>query len=143
MKYITGQPRTDEENREQMNKIIQSYDNPNVSYLVMAIELKQEQTFIGTCAVILNEEVDYEIGYRFMEDYWNQGFGYEIVCHLIDYCFLHLPINSIVAQVALDNKASVRILEKVHMTRYKTDYVEDVHSMVGYYSLKKSEWLSL
>ena len=51
-----------------------------------------------------------EIGYRFLEKYWGNGYATEICEGLITYC-RHLGMPKLIANVVDENIASVKILE--------------------------------
>ena len=73
---------------------------------------KFNNEMIGLCALLTNDENDWELAYRFRTKYWGKGYGTETTKGLIDYCFLKLNIDKITADVNIENKASVTILSK-------------------------------
>ncbi|MBY0131108.1 GNAT family N-acetyltransferase [Bacillus cereus] len=64
-----------------------------------------------------NENQTVEIGYGFIEKYWNQGYATEAVKELIDWAFKTGEVETIIAGTLLDNYSSMRVLEKLHMKR--------------------------
>ncbi|ANC20055.1 GNAT family N-acetyltransferase [Bacillus cereus] len=64
-----------------------------------------------------NENQTVEIGYGFIEKYWNQGYATEAVRGLIDWAFKTGEVETIIAETLLDNYSSMRVLEKLHMKR--------------------------
>ncbi|ATI60199.1 GNAT family N-acetyltransferase [Bacillus cereus] len=64
-----------------------------------------------------NENQTVEIGYGFIEKYWNQGYATEAVKELIDWAFKTGEVETIIAETLLDNYSSMRVLEKLHMKR--------------------------
>lgn len=64
-----------------------------------------------------NEDQTVEIGYGFIEKYWNQGYATEAVKELIDWGFKTGEVETIIAETLLDNYSSIRVLEKLHMKR--------------------------
>ncbi|MDZ4620622.1 GNAT family N-acetyltransferase [Bacillus cereus] len=64
-----------------------------------------------------NEDQTVEIGYGFIEKYWNQGYATEAVKELIDWAFKTGEVETIIAETLLDNYSSIRVLEKLHMKR--------------------------
>lgn len=124
MKYIIGKPKTLEENHEEFRKIQASYQEADNQFLIMAVVDKQNNQFIGTCAVIGNE-----IGYRLNECYWGNGFGKEILEGLIQFCFKIKALDHVTAIVSSKNTASVRILDhsKLHFVEeYADQYTGDL-----------------
>lgn len=86
-----------------------------------AVILKETNEFIGWCGIKFITEFEnnhvnfYEIGYRFIEDYWGYGFGYESAKAWLDYGFKTLKIKTIYASAHIENMGSRRILEKIGM----------------------------
>ena len=64
-----------------------------------------------------NEEHTVEVGYGFIEKYWNKGYATEAVQELIDWAFQTGEVETIIAETLLDNYGSIRVLEKLHMKR--------------------------
>ncbi|WP_242267149.1 GNAT family N-acetyltransferase [Bacillus cereus group sp. BfR-BA-01518] len=64
-----------------------------------------------------NEEHAVEVGYGFIEKYWNKGYATEAVQELIDWAFQTGEVETIIAETLLDNYGSIRVLEKLHMKR--------------------------
>ncbi|WP_242319681.1 GNAT family N-acetyltransferase [Bacillus cereus group sp. BfR-BA-01349] len=63
------------------------------------------------------EDQTVEIGYGFIEKYWNQGYATEAVRELIDWAFKTGEVETIIAETLIDNYSSMRVLEKLHMKR--------------------------
>ena len=117
MRYTTGKAMTMEENFEDLKKVIRHYDEPDNDFWVWAIvhEENNRELFVGTCAVVKNDQDEFEIGYRFLEKYWGNRFGTEITKGLIEHCLNTMKIETLYAYVHEDNKASIAILEKSKM----------------------------
>lgn len=64
MKYITGKKKSREESTKELENIIRSYKHDGQK-LIMGVFEKENNNFVGTCAVIKNLDEEYEIGYRF------------------------------------------------------------------------------
>ena len=95
---------------------IKNYDHyKNHGFGRWAVILKENNTFIGWNGLKLNEEDDIDIGFRFFRKYWGRGYASESAEAVLDYGFNFLKIDLIVGRVAPENKASVRILEKLGM----------------------------
>lgn len=69
-------------------------------------------SLIGICGFLKNDENDDEIAYRLIERFWKKGYGTEIAKGLIEYSFESLHFEKITADVNVENKKSSRILEK-------------------------------
>lgn len=111
MRFVRGAGMTREENEKELPELIEKYSKPNNDFWIFAIERNEDQQFIGTFALVKDDDGDDELGYRFIEDYWGQGYGYEICLGLIDFCRL-IGMDNLVGYVAEGNTASAKILEK-------------------------------
>ncbi|MEX1377973.1 MAG: GNAT family N-acetyltransferase [Eubacteriales bacterium] len=58
---------------------------------------------------------DIEIGYRYFEKYWGKGYATEISLALVEYGFSKLNLDKLVGIAMPQNKASIRVLEKIGM----------------------------
>ncbi|MBU2951356.1 GNAT family N-acetyltransferase [Tamlana agarivorans] len=120
-------------------KMISLYAEPSDTK-VWGIALKSSDEFIGICAFLKNDAQEDEIGYRFREQFWNQGFGTELTKGLISFGFEEMAMQKITADVAIKNLNSVKILEKfmrVTMEFYNpSDNCTDRR-----YEVSKTDWL--
>ncbi|MBE7150112.1 GNAT family N-acetyltransferase [Bacillus mycoides] len=64
-----------------------------------------------------NEQHTVEIGYGFIEKYWNKGYATEAVSELMKWAFQTREVETIIAETLLDNYSSIRVLEKLQMKR--------------------------
>lgn len=111
MQYVTGDVKTYEEHTEELKDLIRKYAIEDNDFWIYAITKKEDNTFIGTCALIKDEQNDDEIGYRFLESYWGLGYGYEICQGIVDYS-KRVSIHKLVGYVVDVNTASSKILER-------------------------------
>lgn len=111
MKYVRGKEMTREENEKELPELIEKYIKADNDFWIFAIRRKEDKEFLGTCALVKDDHNDDEIGYRFLEKYWKNGYGLEICLGLIDYC-KSLKMKHLIGYVADDNIASAKILEK-------------------------------
>lgn len=107
---------------------------------VWAIELKSENTFIGLCAFLRNNENEDEIGYRLREKYWKKGFGTEVTFGLLKYGFEQMKMNKITADVSTKNLNSIKILEKFMKVK-KEFFNESDNCIDRRYEVNKKNWL--
>jgi ribosomal-protein-alanine N-acetyltransferase len=56
--------------------------------------------------------VDVRIGYVLAESAWGRGLGSELLAGFVGWCLAQPDVRSLIAGVAADNRASIRILEK-------------------------------
>jgi len=96
------------------NNILQQYKL--YGYGRWAIHLKSSNEFIGWCGLkYIKEDDEIDLGYRFNENFWGSGYGYEAAKATIDYGFDALKLKRIVATALPQNIASWKIMEKCGM----------------------------
>lgn len=97
-------------------------DNPN-TYLKTnfwwGILLKETGEFIGEAGLTLSKAKysSGEIFYSFSPKYWGNGYATEAVETILNYGFVDLGLHRVTAGVATENAASIRLLERVGMTK--------------------------
>lgn len=90
-----------------------------------AVHLKYSETFIGWAGlkyIPVKEEID--LGYRFMKQYWGNGYAAEAASTCLSVGFAHLGLERIIAKAHVDNTASIRVMQKCGMKFIRED-VED------------------
>jgi [ribosomal protein S5]-alanine N-acetyltransferase len=130
LKYTGDQPF---ENIQKSKDFLTKYDEYE-KYGVgrMAVIEKATLKFIGWCGLKYHPEKDeYDIGFRFFRDYWNNGFATETAKRCLDFGFKELGIARIVGRAMKDNKASIKVFEKIEMT-FKETFDFDGHDGVIY-----------
>jgi ribosomal-protein-alanine N-acetyltransferase len=84
-----------------------------------AVILKETNEFIGWAGLkfntnAINDRLNfYDIGYRLIERHWGKGYGYEAAKAWLDHGFNQLNIQKISAYADIENKVSIKILEKI------------------------------
>lgn len=141
MQYTTGRAMTREENEKSLTQVIGAYAIPENTFRVWAVERKSDREFLGTCALILNEKGENEIGYRFLEKYWGNGYGKEIISGLIQYARDELRLESLVAYVSKKNIASVKLLDRSAFQFINEFFNEEENGIDRYYRLSFSPQL--
>ena len=82
-------------------------------YGLLATCLK-DGTPIGMCGLVRRAGLDDpDLGFAFLSRYWGQGFAVESAAAVLKQAFGPLRITRVVAITALDNSASVAVLQKV------------------------------
>lgn len=125
MQFVSPVIYTLEQCKDEIPQLIKHYDNDS-DFLVYAVERIRDGAFIGTVALIKDAYGDDEIGYRIDEVYWSSGYGAELVNGLINYCKT-IGISKIVAYVAQENKASIRIVENAGFQYINTGLSNDMN----------------
>jgi RimJ/RimL family protein N-acetyltransferase len=62
-----------------------------------------------------------EIGWRLAKHVWGRGFATEGALIVLDYAFDELNLDEVVSMASLANAASLRVMEKIGMTRDAAD----------------------
>lgn len=92
---------------------------PDIRNYTFAIVAKTEGQLIGLMGFNLAKPKyrKAEVWYKLHPDHWGRGYATEAVQTVLDFGFDRLGLHRIVAGCAVENKASIRVLEKVGMTR--------------------------
>jgi len=125
MQYTDGKTKTYDEDVIDLQQVIDYYHKSNNEFWVWAVELKGNNEFLGIIAHIKDDEGNDEIGYRFLEKHWNNGYAFESMMGLIAYC-KKLGIKELVAMVIIKNGASEHIIKKAGFKFVKEYLCEDL-----------------
>ncbi|MEO1262351.1 MAG: GNAT family N-acetyltransferase [Bacteroidota bacterium] len=134
MRYTTGRPDTEKEARNSLKKCMDHYALPDNDFWVWAIERKTDGAFVGTAAIVEENE----IGYRFLEKYWGNGYGQEIADGLIAHAIHKMSAKKVIAYVEPENIGSVKILERSKLNFIKEYIHPDDGELVRYYEYEAS-----
>lgn len=115
MQFVNGKTTTKKENAKDLKNLIAKYADTKNNFWIYAIIRQSDQQFVGTCALVKDNNDDDEIGYRFLEEFWGMGYGFEVCQGLLAYC-KSILIKKIVAYVVDDNIASSKIIKKCGFT---------------------------
>jgi ribosomal-protein-alanine N-acetyltransferase len=114
-----GIPNTLEDTEKLIKPIIQSrFKTPRASY-TWKICLKDSNQFIGLAGFSLSNDKFKlgEIYYKLHPDYWGNGYATDIAKRLVKKGFDDFDLQKVEAGVATENIKSIRVLEKIGMTR--------------------------
>ena len=106
-------------NVDQAREILRSH--PMVDYRERgfgrwACILKASGEYIGFCGLKYLKEIDdVDLGFRFIPSQWGKGLATEAALASVHYGFDELKLDHIVGLAELENRASIRVLEKVGM----------------------------
>lgn len=102
--------------------------------------LKNEQRFIGWCGLKRNENELVDLGFRLKKSAWGKGYATEAAHFFISYGIQNLGLSMIIGNVAQNNHASIKVLEKVGM-RFEKEVDKDCGDDLTYrYKITKEEW---
>lgn len=91
---------------------------PRMSY-IFCIELKETNQFVGLIALNLGK-LNYRLAetwYKIHPDYWKKGYATEALKKLLEFGFINLQLHRIEAGCAVENGASVKVLENAGMVK--------------------------
>lgn len=135
LQYATGEVMPFEDIKSRLQLLIDKYDIPNNDFWIYAIERKLDNEFIGTVALVKDENNEDEIGYRFLQKYWGNGYGFEVVEGLLVFA-KRAGYKKLIGNVVDKNVASVKILERLHFNPVKKFISEDIGLPETRYELK-------
>ncbi|SFN61264.1 Protein N-acetyltransferase, RimJ/RimL family [Paenimyroides ummariense] len=85
---------------------------------------KNNNEFLGWCGLKYGElENETDIGFRFFEEEWNKGYATESAVACLEYGFEVLKLNRIIGRAMEENKASIKVLEKIGLQFEKKAYL--------------------
>jgi ribosomal-protein-alanine N-acetyltransferase len=137
MEPIPVKAMTRQESDDHLNGLIAL--DPDGIKKVWAIDLKGTNEFIGLTAIIENDELDEEIGYRLREKHWYKGYGTEVAIGTIDFAFKVLNLDKLAADANTANPKSMKILDKF-FTRVRTFENEEGNCVDQRFILYKDDW---
>ena len=117
LKYATGEPKVFNDNRKELIGLISKYKQPENDFWIYAIERKSDKSFIGTVALV-KDDLDDEIGYRFLEEFWKLGYGSEVCVGLISYS-KQIGLKKITFQKSGIHTRFVELIEFVRVKTYE------------------------
>jgi RimJ/RimL family protein N-acetyltransferase len=136
VKYV-HEPRTTLENAPQVLTDIILPQYALYNHGRWAVHLKDTNEFIGWCGLkYIQEKDEVDLGYRFMQKYWGNGYATEAAKATINYGFKILNLPSIIAKAHVENKASLQVIEKCGM-EFLHEEEEDGYPIRKYRLLNK------
>ncbi len=119
IRYVgMGQPPSDEQIRAYIEAARKLYRD--AGFCLWPLVYRESQELIGFCGfdhLWGGEEI--EIGYWLAPDYWGKGLATEAAQAVMRYGRERLGLRQIVAVAHPENKASIRVLEKIGMVYVK------------------------
>lgn len=102
--------------------------------------LKSSGESLGWCGLkLLRDTEEVDLGYRFLKKHWGKGFATEASIACLHYGFGQLKLDEIIGRAQLENKASIKVLQKTGM-KFAGNFEFDLHPGVKY-SITKTEFL--
>ena len=105
------------------------YDYATYGYGRFAVVWKETGEVIGFCGIKYIKELDLpEVGYRFFKEYWGKGIGTEAAQACVEFAREDLGAEKLIALIIPENIGSVRVAEKLGMTRGPLIEIYDVQA---------------
>lgn len=105
-------------------------DYEKYGYGRFAVELKETGKVIGFCGIKYLPEIDLpEVGFRYLKEYWGKGIGTEAARVCVDFAREDLRIKKLVALIIPENIGSIRVAEKLGMTKGPLIHIYDVDAL--------------
>jgi RimJ/RimL family protein N-acetyltransferase len=105
-------------------------DYKKYGYGRFAVELKETGEVIGFCGIKYLPEIDLpEVGYRFLKEHWGRGIGTEAARACVEFARRDLEIEKLVALIIPENIASIRVAEKLGLTKGPLIHIYDVDAL--------------
>lgn len=102
-----------------------------------AVIAKANDEFLGWCGLKYDGDLDEtDIGFRFFEEKWNKGYATESAKACLDYGFENLKLKKIVGRAMQDNKASIKVLEKIGL-QFQGEFDFDEFNKGFIYAIEK------
>ena len=116
-----------------------------------AVSLKETDIFIGMVGLNnANADMPFspavEIAWRLDNDYWGQGYATEAARASLDFAFVELEIEEVVAFTAVINKRSQLVMDRLGMTNTQEDFfhpmLESNHRLAEHvlYKITRQQW---
>lgn len=114
-----GIPENEEVVRSMIDDVIDNADTYFIFDFWWAITCRESHIFLGEIGMNLSptNPRNAEIHYALFPDFWQRGISLEAIETVINFGFVDKNLHRIVANVATGNIASIKLLERVGMTR--------------------------
>jgi len=114
-----GIPENIKETEEIIKPWIQDNERSNVQNYTFAIQTTRDKKLVGLIAIrqkgIKHKRA--EVWFKIHPDYWGKGIASEALESILEYGFNKLKLHRIESGCAVENIGSIKVLEKVGMTR--------------------------
>jgi RimJ/RimL family protein N-acetyltransferase len=110
-----------DEMRDRLQKLIEKYEGPFAGYIAAAMARSDTGEVVGTGLLKPLElssgerAEEIEIGWHLAKKHWGQGYGTEIGRELVEHGFKQMRLPELHAIAYPENKASLRIMQKLGM----------------------------
>ena len=135
-----GGVRSEQQTRDYMQAFLTNWEENGFGMWAL---YDRERQFVGRAALRRMEvggQMEVEVGCALWAPFWRQGLASEIVSALVEMAFTRLGLPNVAGFALPDNRASIRILEKLGFTYEKdVEYAGRRHVL---YRLKREQFAS-
>ena len=114
-KFLFFGPRDEDSTADYLDGLLASQEERPRSRFELAVEETATGRVIGACDLSLIERNVVDLGYMLGLADWGKGYATEIAMALVDAAFFDLRADRIISTVDVNNRASIRVLEKIGM----------------------------
>ena len=125
-RYFPEGTLTYDETREELEWFLNGHPrHPELG--LWATILKEGNRFIGRCGLLpwmIEGRFEVEVAYLLDKAVWGQGLGTEAARAILEYGFTQLGLTRLICLIDRDNRASIRVAEKIGM-RFEKEGVDE------------------
>lgn len=138
VRYTGDGPLPDEKAAlEVIARLMNQWDSERLGRLVVVEKATGER--VGWCGLKRVERGEIDLGYRFFRRHWGRGIATETARACVDHAFNDRGFERLIAYAAVDNPASVHVLQKLGFALKSTG--DDGEGMVVHnFELLRSAW---
>jgi [ribosomal protein S5]-alanine N-acetyltransferase len=114
-RYLFFGPRDSDSTEEYLDGLLASQCERPRTRFELAVEESASARVIGACDLSFIERNVVDLGYMLGNVDWGKGYATEIALALIDAAFFDLRAERVISTVDINNRASIRVLEKIGM----------------------------
>ena len=114
-RYLFFGPRDEDSTAEYLDGLLASQREIPRTRFELAVEEQGSGRVIGACDLSLIERDVADLGYMLGTADWGRGFATEIALALLHAAFRDLRAERVISTVDINNRASIRVLEKIGM----------------------------
>ncbi len=114
-RYLFFGPRDRDSTAEYLDELIASQLERPRTRFELAITEAGSRVPIGACDLSLIETNVVDLGYMLGHEHWGRGYATEVARALTEAAFSHLRAERVISTVDINNRASIRVLEKIGM----------------------------
>lgn len=130
LKYIGVEPSSDERIKRFVWSGIEKAKTRG--WILWPVIHREDAQLIGFCGFADGFPPDVEIGWRLLPEYWGRGLATEIARAVMDYGWTRFQFQRLIAVIHRDNRASIRVAEKLGMT-LETTFVHRGMEVLRYF----------